>query len=67
MCYNITINKGNNKTCKFKEEIKMKKVENTKMNEEIKEYWENVLKDENTSDKFKEFIEFMFYVADNSK
>ena len=45
----------------------MKKVENTKMNEEVKEYWENVLKDENTSDKFKEFVEFMLRVADNSK
>lgn len=27
----------------------------------------NVLKDENTSDKFKEFVEFMLHVADNSK
>ena len=51
----------------IKEEIKMKKVENTKMNEEVKEYWENVLKDENTSDKFKEFVQFMLHVADNSK
>lgn len=45
----------------------MKKVENTKMNEEVKEYWGNVLKDENISDKFKEFVEFMLHVAGNSK